>query len=196
MLAVHWTPVNRTKNILKNGITKSKTGLYCFPLTGHKALDRWWITFFKQRNVRSRNKYNGIVFRLTEQDLPACFGHWIGSTTKDSFSKETICLKALEAKFRETILWRMGEELAGKLSLHAGILEHEKQAELFLQLAEQEIRKAPGTITGKLNDLDFMTYTFEDYQIVLSNSIAPGRIIKILPQGDEYGRVRRLKKKS
>ena len=40
-----------------------------------------------------------------------------------------------------------------------------------------------------------MTYTFEDYQIVLSQSIHPNRIIKIIPQGDEFGRVKRIKKR-
>ncbi len=56
MVAVHWTPVNNTKDILKKGITKSKNGLYCFPLTGHKFLDRWWIYFFSQcANRQKRN---------------------------------------------------------------------------------------------------------------------------------------------
>lgn len=32
MLVVHWSPVNNTKNILKNGITKSQNGVYCFPV--------------------------------------------------------------------------------------------------------------------------------------------------------------------
>jgi hypothetical protein len=45
-----------------------------------------------------------------------------------------------------------------------------------------------------MNSLDFMAYTFEDYQIVLSNSIAPNRIIKVLPQGNEFGRVLKQKK--
>ncbi len=39
-----------------------------------------------------------------------------------------------------------------------------------------------------------MTHTLEDYQIVLSHSISPERIIKILPQGNEFGKVLRRKK--
>jgi len=75
MLAVHWTPVSKTKSILKNGISKSKKGLYCFPLTGLKSLDRWWIHFFNQCGARQRKKYNGVVFRLKQSDMPAYFGH-------------------------------------------------------------------------------------------------------------------------
>ncbi|HNC29292.1 MAG TPA: hypothetical protein PKX08_04755, partial [Cyclobacteriaceae bacterium] len=84
MLAVHWTPVANTKRILRNGIAKSKTGLYCFPLTGKPLVDRWWVRFFN--HVRQRKKYNGIVFRIRQEDLPAYFGHWIGTTSKDKFS--------------------------------------------------------------------------------------------------------------
>ena len=93
MLTVHWTPVSKKKNILKNGITKSKKGLYCSPLTGHKALDKWWVYFFNQCGARQRKKYNGIVFRIRQQDLPAYFGHWIGATNRDNFNKEITRLR-------------------------------------------------------------------------------------------------------
>lgn len=46
MLAIHWTPVNNAKNILKKGIQKNKNGVYCFPLTGIAHLYRWWVNFF------------------------------------------------------------------------------------------------------------------------------------------------------
>ena len=39
MLAVR-APVKSKGHILKNGITKSKDGLYCFPLTGHRIVDK------------------------------------------------------------------------------------------------------------------------------------------------------------
>jgi len=138
MLAIHWTPVNNTKSILRNGIACSKKGLYCFPLTGLASLDRWWIYFFNQCGVRQRKKYNGIIFRIQQQDLPAYFGHWIGATNKDQFSKEITCLKMFKAKYRETVIWRLGEE---------------------------------------------------------SHPVPPKRIIKIIPQGNEFGRVLRLKKR-
>lgn len=194
MLAVHWTPVSKTKIILKNGITKSKKGLYCFPLTGLKSLDRWWIYFFNQCGARQRKKYNGIIFKLKQEDMPAYFGHWIGATNRDDFKKEITSLKTLGAEFRQTILWRLGEEFAKKSNLDA-IYDHEKQSELFLKLAELEIQKSPKTLTEKTADLDFMTFALEDYQIVLTNSISSDRILKVLPQGNEFGRVTRMRKK-
>lgn len=45
-----------------------------------------------------------------------------------------------------------------------------------------------------MKNLNFMSYAFEDYQIVLSHSITPDRIIKILPQGDEFGRILKRRK--
>lgn len=195
MLAVHWTPVSNTKNILKNGISKSKKGLYCFPLTGHKSLDRWWIYFFNQCGARERKKYNGIVFRLKKEDLPAYFGHWIGATNNQNFKKEIDSLKKLGSEFKETLIWRLGEEIADKRNLGKDIFDYEKRRKLYFSLTEEEIQKSPNLIVNKLNDLDFMIYALEDYQIVLSNSIPANRIIKIIPQGNEFGKTTRLKKK-
>lgn len=112
MLAVHWAPVSKTKHILRNGIRKSPNGLYCFPLTGHKALDRWWVYFFNQCRVRDRKKYNGIVFHIEQEDFPAYFGYWYGATNRDRFKKEITSLKQLGATFREDIMWRLGEMIA------------------------------------------------------------------------------------
>lgn len=195
MLAIHWTPVNETKKILKNGIRKSKKGLYCFPLTGHKHLDKWWVNFFNQCRVRPRKKYNGIVFRIEKNDLPACFGHWIGATNKDNFTKEIKDLKFLEKQYRDTLLWRMGEEIAWANNLGHTIYEFETIDKLYTDLAEKEIMKNPGALTERLNSIGFMTYSLEDYQIVLSNSISADRIVKVIPQGNEFGRVLRQEKK-
>ncbi len=195
MLAVHWTPVSKTKNILKYGITKSKKGLYCFPLTGHKALDRWWLYFFNQCRARQRKKYNGIVFRIEQQDLPAYFGNYRGATNYDVFKKEITTIKQLGLEFKRIMTWRLGEILAQKTNLGNDIFDHDKQTELYLRLAEQEITKSPKALTENLNDLNFMTYALEDYQVVLTHSIPANRIVKLIPQGDEFGRVQRLKKK-
>jgi hypothetical protein len=135
MLAVHWTPVSNTKSILKNGITKSKKGLFCFPLTGHKFLDRWWLYFFNQCGVRERKQYNGIVFRLKEQDMPAYFGSWIGATSKSDFEKEITDLKTLGHEFKEVITWRLGEEIARNSGLDKGIYDFGKINELYVTLA-------------------------------------------------------------
>ncbi|MGL4596326.1 MAG: hypothetical protein ACRCYO_02285 [Bacteroidia bacterium] len=195
MLAVHWTPVSKTKNILKNGITKSKKGLYCFPLTGHKSLDRWWVHFFNQIGIRNRKKYNGIVFRITQKDLPAYFGSWVGATNRNDFKKEITNLKDLKLNFKEIILFRIGEELARNVNSMYYVSLAQRSNQFYLELAESEIQKNQSILNESLNDLDFMTYAFEDYQIVLSNSIAADRIIKVIPQGTEFGRVTRLKRK-
>ncbi len=195
MLAVHWTPVSNTKTIFKNGITKSKKGLYCFPLTGLKSLDRWWIYFFNQCGARQRKKYNGIVFRLKEEDMPAYFGDWIGATNRDDFKKEITVLKTLGTEYRQTILWRIGEEIAKKSNLDKDIFDYKKRTELYMRLALIEIEQTPKTLSEKMVDNDFMTFALEDYQIVLTKSISSERILKILPQGNEFGRIIRLKKK-
>lgn len=194
MLAVHWTPVNKTKTILRNGITKSKRGVFCFPLTGHKSVDRWWIYFFNQCGVRAKKNYNGIVFRIAQEDLPAYFGHWAGATNRDEFDKEIKDLKQLGQEFRQVILWRLGEKIARKGGLDKGIMDGQQTEKLFLSLAEQALQRNPKAFMDEYNSLDFMQYTFEDYQIVLSHSIPAKRIIKILPQGNEFGRVFRKQK--
>ncbi len=195
MLAVHWTPVSNTKTIFKNGITKSKKGLYCFPLTGLKSLDRWWINFFNQCGARQRKKYNGIIFRLKQEDLPAYFGHYIGATNQDDFKKEITVLKTLGSEFRQSILLRLGEQIARKSNIDKDIFDYEKRTELYMKLALFEIEKSPKKLTKKMIDNDFMTLALENYQIVLTKSISSDRILKILPQGDEFGRIIRQKKK-
>ncbi|MCL2648571.1 MAG: hypothetical protein FWD61_16460 [Phycisphaerales bacterium] len=197
MLAVHWAPVSKTKTILKNGIRKSKNGLFCFPLTGHKSLDRWWIYYFNQCRTRRRAKYNGFVFRMMPQDFPAYFGPWIGlnnKTLKKDVKKEITSIKQLGMEFRETLMWRLGELLAYEKKI--GPVELAEWDKFYLGLAEQELKKSPKALIDKLNNLNFMTYTLEDYQVVLTHSIPAARIMKILPQGDEFGRVLRRQKKA
>jgi hypothetical protein len=205
MLAVHWTPVKHTKTILKNGIRKSKNGLFCFPLTGLKSVDRWWIYFFNQCGVRQRKKYNGIVFRITKKDLPAYFGHWgcgpnIGLDFKgiDGDQKEIIDLKFFGKQYRKAVLFRLGELIARSKSRDflSWYSWYSKEGdELFLRLAETELQNNPKALTERLNSIDFMSHSLSDYQIVLSNSIPADRIIKVIPQGDEFGRVLRQRKK-
>ena len=185
MLAVHWTPVNNTKAILKNGIRKSKKGLFCFPLTGNKLLDKWWVNFFNQCHVRARKKYNGIVFRIMQEDLPAHYGHWGGDAVKDITD-----LKAFQERYRETILWRIGERVALQKSPN-GWMDSDKYAEL----GEAAIMGDPKILGEHMNSFDFMGFIFEDYEVALSRSISADRIIKILPQGNEFGRVLKQQKK-
>lgn len=195
MLAVHWAPVSKTKHILRNGIRKSPNGLYCFPLTGHKALDRWWVNFFNQCRVRDRKKYNGIVFHIEQEDFPAYFGYWYGATNRDCFKKEITSLKQLGETFREGIMWRLGYVIAQQKGIDNLNTLEESEA-IYLRLAEEQMSTASGSLANLLNDLDFMSSTLYDYQLVLSYSIPAKRIIKVMPQGDEFGRGQRLKKKN
>lgn len=193
MLAVHWAPVSKTKSILKNGITKSGNGLYCFPLTGHKALDRWWVTFFNYNTARERKKYNGIVFRIKKEDLPAYFNYWMGATTRDKYEKPIKSIKELESILREMVIWRIGADLAWKSDRES--INHPDVIDRFSELAENAIKKSGKVLTEYMSDPSFMNYTLEDFQIVLSHSISPDRIIKVLTKESESGRVKRLRKK-
>ncbi len=195
MLAVHWTPVNKTKKVLKKGIKKNKNGVFCFPLTGHKPIDNWWVSFFNQSNVRHKKRYNGIVFRVTEEDLPAYFGSWVGATNKDNFKKEITDLKTLNKEYRNNILYRMGAEIAYERNLDCGIFDMNALNDLYTNLAEEELNKNPNALIDRINSLEFMKYALEDYQIVLSKSIPPERIIKIKPKGNEFGKVLKKQKK-
>lgn len=192
MIAVHWSPVKNTKKILKNGISKSKNGLYCFPITGDKILDKWWVKFFNQCGLRERKQYNGFLFRISESDMPAYFGHWIGATTKIKFDKEIKSTKQLGKEFRQTILRRLGEEIAQKNQLDKDIFDWEEREKLYLKLATENIEREPKNL---LDDKNLLSFTLEDYQIVLSNSILSKRIMKIIPQGNEYGKILRQEKK-
>lgn len=125
--------------------------------------------------------------------MPAYFGHWVG-TTNSAFKKEITDLKTLGLEFRAAITFRLGEEIARKSGLAVDIYEPGKISELYLSLAEAEIKSHPKVLIEKMNALDFMIFTFEDYEIALSNSIAPNRIIKVIPQGNEFGRILKQKK--
>ncbi len=126
--------------------------------------------------------------------MPAYFGSWVGATTRDDFKKEISNLKILGIEFRQNILFRLGEEIAGRSNLGKEISNGYEKNKLYVDLAESEIKKSPGVLADKMNTLGFMTYVFEDYQIVLSQSIPPDRIIKVLPQGNEFGRVLKRQK--
>jgi hypothetical protein len=173
MLAIHWTPVANTKKILKNGIRKSKNGLYCFPLTGNKLMDKWWVNFFNQYQTRNRKQYNGIIFRIVEGDLPAYFGHWVGASNKDSFPKQIDDLKSLEKLYRNLLLWRLGEQLS---------FQHpELQEDSYVSIAKETIRARQ----QHLFDFQLLKSTFEDFQIVLSQSVKAKRIIKVITQSND-----------
>ncbi len=126
--------------------------------------------------------------------MPAYFGHWVNASSRSDLKNEITNLKSLSTGFRESILWRMGEFLVHQRNPDMSLADWDRARDTYISVAEAEIEKNPKTFIDSMNDLDFMRYTFEDYQIVLSNSIPANRILKILPQGNEFGRVLRQKK--
>lgn len=188
MLAIHWSPVNNSKNILNNGIRKTKNGVYCFPLTGHLSLDRWWMKQLK-RSRKDGKKYNGFIFRIEEKDLPAYFGHYMGVTTMDKCKNPIDTLKKLGEELQETIIWRIGEKSLGyRLELRSD--------EEFMRAGREEIKKRPEAYQEVLTDARFMEYILEDLQIVLDQSIPAKRIIKVIPPSEQFGRIMYKEKKS
>lgn len=188
MLVVHWSPVNNSKNIMNNGIRKKRNGVYCFPITGHVSLDRWWMKALK-RFRRDGKRYNGFIFRVVEQDLPAYFGHYAGATTKDRFDKPFRTLVELGMEMQHTIIWRIGERTIVNTD------EWRRNDIDYLRLGRVELEKRPDLYRETLTDSALMEYILEDYQIVLSNSIAAKRIIRVIPPSEEFGRIIYKKKK-
>lgn len=185
MLAIHWSPVQNTKDILHNGIRKSKRGVFCFPLTGHPNLDKWWVNTF--RRWRPRTAYNGFLFRIVEDDLPAAFGHWL----HDANAKPMTSIAQIKAEFERSILFRMGERHFG-YSLESNV-KHGKEYESVGREIVAENRQRYMEVLD--SDAQFLEYIFEDYQIVLSRSIARKRILHIMSGGNDFGRnIARLKK--
>lgn len=182
MLAVHWSPVNNSKNILKTGIAKKQNGVYCFPLTGHLSLDRWWMKALK-RFRRDGKRYNGFVFRLEESDFPVYFGHFAGATTKDKFEKSIRTLHDLGNRIKDTIIWRIGERTLWDSA------ERLRNDIDYLSVGREEILKNPNVYKETLADAAFMEYILEDYQIVLTNSVKADRIIRVIPPMEDFGRV-------
>ncbi|MNW44389.1 hypothetical protein D3C74_216230 [compost metagenome] len=188
VLVVHWSPVNYSKNILKNGIRKSRNGVYCFPLTGHIALDRWWMKALK-RFRRDGKKYNGFVFRVEESDFPAYFGHFIGHMTSDRSEKPIKTLIELGMEIQNTIIWRIGERAVwNNIEVH----NHDQD---FLKLGKEVIKKNPDVYKETLTDAAFMEYILEDCQLVLTNSINASRIIRVISPTKEFGKVLYKQKK-
>ena len=179
MLVVHWSPVKNTKKILRLGITASKdSASHFFPLTGHRSVDRWWAQAF--RSWRPRTQYNGFVVRLTDEDMPATFCHWIIwaiNNGKDIPMFNSI--KALSEEYRRTIIWRIGETFAKDDSAD------------YTELGRQIIESDPDTYNRLRADPNWMSWVFEDYEIKVFRSIPASRIQRTLAGSNDSGRQRR-----
>jgi hypothetical protein len=242
MLAIHWSPVKNTNKILKNGIHKSKRGLFCFPLTGERNYDQHWVILFNQIKYRDRKKYNGFVFRIEKEDMPAYFGYWRDYFDGDRFEHEFSDFEKFEFCYRERIIRTIGkkilklefsktEEFLRKRNeriteypsfyksindpvlldevfkdwvLHQifekckglqSFFEELEEDKIFLEKGKTELQKNQDLLKGSLHDLDLLSDAFWGWQIILSRSISPDRIIKIISNQDEYGRILHKNKK-
>lgn len=187
MLVVHWSPVKNTKSILKDGITKNSNGLYCFPITGIRYVDKFWVDIF---NSKDRKKYNGFIFRLIEKDMPAYFGDWLGATNNDKFEKNIKSLKSLKLQYRANFLSKLGQSLLYYDKEYFKLTDED-----FIAKAEIELKKESQKLSEILMDTEFLNWSMEHLQIVISNSIKPNRIIKVVGQGDKTGRIKRIQLK-
>jgi len=243
MLAIHWSPVKNTKKILKNGISKSKNGLYCFPLTGEKNLDQWWVKLFNQwRGRRYRVPYNGFIFRIEKDDMPACFDEYYDYTNADKFEMQINTIEELELRYRERIIQAIGkkmlklefskteeffrkknERISEYPSFYKSINDPEladyvfkdwllhqiferckgmsrfrdniEENKIFQEKGETELQKNKDLLKGAFNNFDLLEDAFSTWQIILSRSITPDRIIKIIRNQDEYGKILHKNKK-
>ena len=118
--------------------------------------------------------------------MPAYFGYWMSATTRDNFEKEIKTLEELGTLFRETFLWRLGENIAWKQGI-----AHRSDVD-YLQLAMERMAREPKALNALMNEPGFVKYSLEDYQIVLSKSIPANRIIRVMSGEQESGRVKRL----
>lgn len=190
MLAIHWSPVSNTKRILKDGIIKSQNGVYCFPLTGQRAVDTWWVKAFNQYKFRKdKKKYNGFIFRIEQGYLPAYFGHWVGATSQDVFKKPINEINELEKEVRQTILFRIGENIIG----YPDAINYNYN---YLIKIAQNNENSKEHYNSFVQDLDCMTFTFEDLQIVLDKSIPAKNIISVVSSQNEFGKVLYKNKKN
>jgi len=135
-----------------------------------------------KRYRRDGKRYNGFIFKVEEQDLPAYFGPFMGATTKDKFEKPIKSLTELGQEIQNTVIWRIGERISWSDAVEINDID-------FLELGGEENYKRPEIYKETLKDAAFMEYILEDYQIVLTKSVDAKRIIKVIPPNEEFGRV-------
>ena len=189
MLAVHWSPVKNTRQILRSGIRKSRDGLFCFPLTGDSYVDRWLVKMLRHCNERKRSSFNGFVFRIEQSDLPATYSPFWG----DAFGGQIetyASLKKLEALFRDFLYWGVGE--------HARRQNHTEQPAWNTQEEAVEFGKLvtklhPEQMSLLRSDPSRMLWIFDFLEMVLSVSIAPGRILRVI-SGDKLNGRQQVRK--
>jgi hypothetical protein len=179
MLVVHWSPVKNTRRILRTGTHKGRAGVFCFPLTGFFALDHWWADCLYAAGVRTH--FNGFVFRLVAADLPALYGDCVHRIHPDRHGPPRCyeTLRALETAIRE--------DIAGRIATDSTI---STPNEAEIEKLTRELLRSPARICAFQRDAGQMEYLLGHHEIVLSRSITPDRIIRVVSGSARSGRAR------
>jgi len=69
------------------------------------------------------------------------------------------------------------------------IYMNQEEKIIFLEKGKIEIQKNEDLLKESLIDFDLLDNSFSTWQIILSRSIAPNRIIKIVTNQDEFGKI-------
>jgi hypothetical protein len=66
---------------------------------------------------------------------------------------------------------------------------------MYLEIAKAEVENNPDLFTESSNNTGFLEKTFSDWQIILSRTVSPNRILKVVSDRNEYGKVLYKQKK-
>jgi len=192
--------VANTTKILRNGIHISKKyrGVFCFPLIGHPSTIRFWPQFLRRTQYKNANgRYNGFVFRLVEEDMPAGFGNWIFYKKPSVKSDSSVVFHTLDslkdAVHRQILFFIFFYERSDLIP--ADVLEklppwdEVNKPGFDDDVWYQKLSEQYPQITQKyLNDPGWALFAFEDIEIVISRRVSPDRIVKIISQTTHSGR--------
>lgn len=197
MKVIHWSPIENKESILEKGLLVKDTWLCGNLLTPFHSLNRWWLDFiFKDQECL------GYIFDLQDSDFPLVYNHWVSHKDQEydedynllsSIRKPIASLlaasehpqengiysspAALQQGCRENILWRIGEQLD---------TQNNQAESTYISNAIEHIQHKPSALDSFIGNPDFMIYTFEDYELLLSNHILPERIIKVVTPDEVY----------
>lgn len=194
MKVIHWTPKENKEAILKEGILLQDTWISCAMLTPFHNLNCWWLDFYFKEQ-----KCVGVVFELKESDFPLVYSHWVVSEEKEydddlntiSCTRNNLkkvfaidpnavlnSIEELKTEYKETIIWRIGDTVQDVSETN-----HNKIISSGNQIIQENKSKA---IQDFFDNPDFMEFVFEDYEMLIYNSIAPERIEKVIDSTTHY----------
>ncbi|MDR6238796.1 hypothetical protein [Aureibacter tunicatorum] len=189
MRIIHWTPKENKESILERGIRVQDTWISFNFLTPFHSLNRWWLDFSNEK----QEECIGVIIELDESDFPAYFYHWGGTHDQkfndngdlilnkkkslDQFRQDGTLFESLAdlwTGYKETILWRIGERLANLETSSAD----------YIPLALKALKGDQTLFDKYVNDEEFMTFTFEDYELLLFTDIDSSRILSIVTEDE------------